>query len=1014
MNIPSGNVTFLFTDIEGSTRLAQEFPESLPLALEKHYSILQTAIESNNGCILKTAGDAFYCSFEKSADAVKAAVDAQISLTIEKCLPEGDNALIKVRMGIHSGPAEWNGRSDVGYITLARTARVMSAAYGGQIIISGAAYELYSEQNSAGSNEKISFRDLGERRLKDLIQPLRLYQVIASGIREVFPPLKTLDARPNNLPLQLTSFIGLEKEIEQIKYLMKQTRLLTFTGPGGTGKTRLALQIAADLIDDFENGVWFVDLASLSEPEFITNAIMQALDIKEQPKRKIEDTLSDYLKEKELLIIFDNCEHLVKACAKLSEKLLQSSPKLKILATSREALQCLGEQIYQTLPLPVPDIKSMKTIEDFSQYESVRLFNERAFAINSNFRMTADNAKFVAEICAKLDGIPLAIEMAAARIKILSVEEIYKRLNDGFRLLTGGKRTALPRQQTLKALIDWSYDLLNQEERILWKRLSVFTGGWTLEAAEEICSDNKIKNSEIVDLLSQLIEKSIVIFDEINNRYKMLMTIKQYGEEKLNLTNESSEVFLKYLDYFTRLSESAQPKFEQSEGPLWLEKIENDHGNFQSAIELSMKVSDKEKGLPRPPCRDAGEAGARIAIALKRFWIIRGHYSTGRQLLKKILNSQDGLSKSTIGMVYSSIGSLSILQVGYEEARNFFEKGISIQREIDDKPGIAYSLNGLGYVSLYTGKFEEAQKNFNESLEMYREIGNKSSIAKILNNLGNLEISLGKLEQAKKFYEESLTIVRESGNKMLVSHPLNNLGAIANDEGNYELAKKYFQESLVIAREKENKSGIANTLYNLGMAECKMGNNDEAINLLEECRTLYNAIGDKSGIALSLYGFGIAAITIENFKHAENYFKECLSLKQEIGEKMDVPECFNFLGVLSFLDSNIEVAQKNIEMSLDVSRELKDTDAITVSVIVFSGILSAQNKLIEAAKLLGAVERSLQPDRWALDSVIERFEEKIIKDLRESLSVEVFDKYFEEGKKLTLDQATELALSSIK
>lgn len=1010
MNIPSGNLTFLFTDIEGSTLLAQKFPESLPIALKKHHAIIQTAVDSNNGFVFKIAGDGFCCVFEKAKDAVKAAVDAQINLANEKCLPAGqagDDAVIKVRMGIHSGQAEWNESSYAGYITLARTARVMSAAYGEQIIISGTAYELYSQQ-SGNSNEKISFRDLGERRLKDLILPLRLYQIIAGGIREVFPPLKTLDARPNNLPSQLTNFIGREKETEQIKYLLKQTRLLTLTGPGGTGKTRLAVQIAADVIDDFENGVWFVDLALLPEPEFIIQTIMQSLNIPEQPKRKVEDTLSDYLKDKELLIIFDNCEHLIKACAKLSEKLLQSFPKLKILSTSREALQCFGEQTYQTPPLPVPDVKNKKTFEDLFQNESVRLFNERAIAIHSNFKMSADNIHYVAKICAEIDGIPLAIELAAVRTKILSVKEIYERLNDRFRLLTGGNRTALPRQQTLKALIDWSYDLLNQEEKILWNRLSVFTGGWTLEAAEEICSDDKINNSEILDLLSQLTEKSIVIFDATNNRYKMLMTIKQYGEEKLNLTNESSELFLKCLDYFTRLSESAKTQFEQSDGPLWLEKIESDHVNFQSAIELSMKVGDKEKGSPRR------EAGARIALALKGFWVIRGHYSLGRQLLKKILDSQEGLSKSTIGMVYSSIGSLSILQAGYAEARNFYEKGISLQREINDKPGIAYSLNGLGYVSLYTGKFEEAQKYFNESLEIFRELGHKSNVGKILNNLGNIEISLGNLEQAKKFYEESLTIIRETGNTMLGSHPLNNLGALANDQGNYELAKKYFQESLAIAREKENKSGIANTLYNLAMAECKMENNDEAINLLEESRTLCHEIEDKSGIALSLYGFGIAAITIENYKQAENYFKECLSLKQQMGEKMEVPECFNFMGVLSFLDGNIEIAQKNIEMSLDVSRELKNDEAVTVSVIVFSGILNAQNKLLEAVTLLGAVEKSLQSGRWKLDSVFERLEKKIIEELHKGLNIAEFDKYFEEGKKLTLDQAAELVLAGIK
>ncbi|MBK7160300.1 MAG: adenylate/guanylate cyclase domain-containing protein [Ignavibacteria bacterium] len=381
MSKPTGIVTFLFTDIEGSTKLAQEFHETLPAALEKHHSILTEAVESNNGFVFKIIGDAFCCAFQNTEHAVKAAVDAQIKLNSE----EWKDAVIKVRMGIHIGNAEWNGTDYMGYITLARSSRVMSAANGGQILISDKAYEVVNK-NIYDTNQEIrighgiiSFRDLGERRLKDLIQPVKLYQVISDNLPSDFPPLKTLDARPNNLPIQLSSFIGREKEMKIAKNLLKQSPLLTLIGTGGAGKTRLALQTAADLIDDFTNGVWFVDLAAINDKYLLPQVFLTSLGIAEAAAITPEDTLKEYLADKNVLIILDNCEHLIHNCAELTEKLLSSCSGLKIIATSREALNCSGEQTYSIPPLTNPDLNSKVSPEQLIQYESVRLFIERRF-----------------------------------------------------------------------------------------------------------------------------------------------------------------------------------------------------------------------------------------------------------------------------------------------------------------------------------------------------------------------------------------------------------------------------------------------------------------------------------------------------------------------------------------------------------------------------------------------------------------------------------------------------------
>ena len=788
MDKPTGNVTFLFTDIEGSTRLAQEFPESLPAAIEKHHSIMRKAIESNNGFVFETVGDSFCCSFEKAEDAVKAAIQIQINLSNEVCElsgQKGKNCLIRVRIGIHSGNAEWNGNSYMGYITLARTARVMSAAYGEQILISNDAYELCFPKlpaRSAGGGfgkeegeSNISFRDLGERRLKDVIEPIRLFQVASKELREEFPPLKTLDARPNNLPVQLSGFIGRADEIKHAKELLKDNRLLTLTGTGGLGKTRFSLQVAADLIDDFANGVWFVELAAVSDPVFLAITIINDLGLKEEQKKTPEETLADHLKDKEILIVLDNCEQIIESCAKLAENLLLKCPKLKVIATSREGLNCIGEQTYRIPPLTLPDPNHKYTPEQLTQYESVRLFIERALAVNPKFRVTNENAPALVGVCSRLDGVPLALELAAARTKVLSVEKIFERLDDRFNLLTGGKRTALPRQQTLRALIDWSYDLLSENEKILWSRLSVFSGGWTLEAAEKVCSDETISKNDILELLSQLTEKSVIIYDETKDRYRILESLKQYGIEKLS---DGKEIFLQHLNYFLELSKKAKPELLGEKTKFWMHKIEADNSNFISAIEWSVRNENSEKGI-------------LTAAALGRFWNITGQYSTGIRLIEIILESAGTLDKSSSKVnVLNWIGSFKSSQGDSEQAKKYFEESLDIRKKIGDKYGIAESINKLGSFTFNQGDYEQSKKYYEESLCIFKGIGSKNGIANSLNYLGNVAYGLGDFGQAKKYYEDSLAIYKDIVDKNGIAHSINNLGNAAFGLGDFGKAIK--------------------------------------------------------------------------------------------------------------------------------------------------------------------------------------------------------------------------------
>ncbi|HNE70337.1 MAG TPA: adenylate/guanylate cyclase domain-containing protein, partial [Anaerolineales bacterium] len=515
--LPFGTVTFLFTDIEGSTKLWEQHPEAMKTALAKHDSILKDAIESNRGHVIKTTGDGFHAVFATAMDGINASVTAQRELHSSFFLHPSSLSL-KVRMGIHTGEAELRNNDYYGG-TLNRAARLMSVANGGQVLLSNTTADLVREQLPA----EITLRDLSEHRLKDLTRPERIFQIVHPELPSEFPPIKTLDAFPNNLPAQLTSFIGREKEINEIINALNTSRLVTLTGSGGTGKTRLTQEVGVQLLTNFQHGVWLVELAPLSNEAQIIPALAQAFGLQELPFNPLAKLVDDYLRDKKLLLILDNCEHLIDACARLADHLLHLSAGVKILASSREALGIAGEVAYRTPSL--------------ADSESTSLFLDRARAANSKFSLTESNASAIAQICHRLDGIPLAIELAAARTKILSAEQIATRLDDMFRLLVGGSRTALPRQQTLRALIDWSYDLLSDEEKRLLQFASVFVGGWTLDALEFVANE-----PNTLELLEQLVNKSLVVTEEREGamRYFLLETIRQYAREKLFEAKQAS------------------------------------------------------------------------------------------------------------------------------------------------------------------------------------------------------------------------------------------------------------------------------------------------------------------------------------------------------------------------------------------------------------------------------------------------------------------------------------------
>ncbi|MEO8666358.1 MAG: tetratricopeptide repeat protein [Ignavibacteria bacterium] len=959
--IPNGIVTFLFTDIEGSTRLAQQFPLTLPHALEKHNSILNEAIASHNGFVFDIIGDAFCSAFENADDAVKAAVKMQNDLASEKWI----DAVIKIRIGIHSGPAEWSGSGYMGYITLARAQRVMSAAYGEQIIVSDDADALIKKKIKASNlpltnerGEVISFRDLGERRLKDMIQSLKLYQVVSHGLREDFPPLKTLDARPNNLPVQLTSFIGREKEMSDVKHLLSGTRLLSLIGPGGTGKTRIALQTAAESIDDYENGVWFVELASLTDPSHLPELIMKSIGIKEQQNKTSEETLCDHLKDKEILILLDNCEHLIDPSARISEILLQYSPGLKIIVTSRESLRIDGEQTHSVLPLAFPDPKDNSSPEQLSQYESVRLFIERALAVDQRFRVNNDNAPALAQICFHLDGIPLAIELAAARISVLSPEKINERLSDRFRLLTGGKRTALPRQQTLKALIDWSYDLLSEKEKIFWQRLSVFSGGWTLEAAEEICSDDDLSADDILDLMNELTGKSIIIYAEAKDRYSMLETMRRYGDEKLNNSGEQEKIRTDHLNYFLKTAETARTELFGPKAKEWLDKFESEHSNLRAALTWSL-----EKKL--------FEQGAGLVCALDDYWEARGYGLECGVWLEKFMSNPGSLSPDILARSNRVAGLIEKYKGNSIRSNEFFESSLKIYRELGDIVAASGVLNSLGVSAYNRGEYNTAEKYLEESLQLSRETGSKKVTSTAINSIGLIALVRLEFDKAKKYFEETVETAKSIGDEFLTGVGLNNLAVVQTFLGDYEEAEKLYYEVLKINKDLGNKIGIARTLSNLG-------------NIIY----LRNDL-DK----------------------AESILNESLALSKEIGQMARILDALSNLGQVALSKGEIDTARSLFTESLNLQKELPDFDMLISGLNGMSAVKLYEGKPGTAARMIGAIQLTFESSGASMETSDRLIFEKTLIEIKKLLGEEKTHAEITKGRELSLEDAVEMALS---
>jgi predicted ATPase/class 3 adenylate cyclase len=800
-NAPTGTLTFLFTDIEGSTRLWEHDAQAMQAALARHDELLRLAIEVRGGYVFKTVGDAFCCAFWTATEALDAALEVQRTLFGEEW-QETDP--LRVRMALHTGVAQ---ERDGDYFgpPVNRVARLLSAGHGGQVLLSLPTQELVRDQLPAGT----SLMDLGERRLKDLFRPERVFQLLAPGLPSEFPPLRTLEAYRNNLPLQPTPLIGREKEVSEVCDLLRgdETRLLTLTGPGGTGKTRLALQAAADLLEEFPDGTFFAPLATLTKAELFLAAVAETLGVREVGEQPLDEILKDYLHERRLLLVLDNFEQVLAAAPTVTE-LVAGAPGLKVLATSRTPLGLYGENEYAVPPLSVPDVKHLPDLKTLSQYEAVRLFIERAKSAKADFEVTDEGAPAVAEICVRLDGLPLAIELAAARIKMLPPKAMLQRLTSRLKFLTGGARDLPERQRTLRGAIEWSHALLDEGEQVLFARLAVFSGGRTLEAIEAICDAEGDLPVDAFEGISSLLDKSLIRQEEGPGgepRFVMLETIHEYAREKLQESAEAGEIKRAHAEYFLTLAEEAYPELKGANQLEWLERLEAEHDNMRAALSWALERKEAEVAL-------------RLGGALFAFWSVRGYQSEGRRWLQEALAMDGRGSPEVRAMALAGAGWLASEQGDLDRAQEAYEEGLELLASSarEAREAKLNLLAGLGWVALDREEHEQATELYEESLALSREMRDAWWLATSRLNLAIVTHFLGDPEKATELYQQGMDLFREQGDKHSLAYCLNNLAMVVYSQGELVRAAQLTEESLALLRELGARGDVALGLCNLG------------------------------------------------------------------------------------------------------------------------------------------------------------------------------------------------------
>lgn len=932
--LPTGTVTFLFSDIEGSTRLLHALSDRYTHVLEEQRNVFRGAIRREGGLEVDSVGDAFFAAFPRATGAVNAAATIQHELGVHPW-PEGIS--LRVRMGLHTGEPNVSAAGYAG-MDVHRAARICAAAHGGQVLLSETTRELVRHELSPA----VGLRDMGEHRLKDLNRPVRLYQLVMDGLTSDFPPLRTLNNRPHNLPVQPTSLVGRERDIRAVTELIRRpdVRLITLTGAGGTGKTRLSLQVAANMIDQFEDGVFFVPLASTNDPSLVPSAVARALDVRESAAVPLLDALRERLADRELLLLIDNFEQVSAAAAFVAE-LLQMAPGIKVLVTSRTVLHLRGENEYAVPPLDLPALRHAGSAGTLSQYAAVELFIQRAKTVRHDFTVTDANAPAVAEICYRLDGLPLAIELAAARIKLFSPDEMLVRLSKPLELLRGGPRDVPDRHRTLQRAIAWSYDLLEPDEQIVFRRLSVFADGCRLDAAEAVCGGDPL-GIDVVDGISALVDKSLIrpVGGDGTTRFVMLETIREFALQRLRESSEEEAVRRTHACYFRDLAETAEPHLTAPDQARWLDLIEMEHDNYRLALSWAAE-------------QDESEIGLRTGAAMWRFWMVRGLLAEGRRQLEHLRAMSRPADDSQAWIkVSNALGTMTQVMGDFPAAGDILKEVLEISLQHGDRPGIASSLNNLSWVLFELGDMAPARKLADRARQLCRELGDRRGEAAALTNLAMISQDESKFAEALALMEESMAIRQEIGEKRGIAYAMGMTAGLRMNMGDYEEAERLTADSLALAAEIRDKQGPAYLYATRGHTRLEMHRLDEAEADFEQALPLWIAMGAKYGLGYVTGGQGLLLLARGEPGRARSLLLESLRTFRETGQKRYIGMMLVNLGHVESALGEYDEALARYEEARNVLEEIGDRRTLAACLMGMAAMRRATGEPAEGRQML--------------------------------------------------------------